>query len=522
MAKTPDLNYSPMLQPNKHHSSAAGLKTALVLLCCLLTCLSFFPLTSAAQDVRLRSCRMRTARQAHHGDTNLAKRRAQTGAKYIGDRRQLVVMASFSDQDFATDDYLLLWDDIFNAEDYSKEPFVGSVYDYFCAQSYGQLRLHFDLVPLTVGPRVRYHSTDEDDENSQYLIYDIAHMLATMDIDWPAYDWDADGYIDQLLVIYAGRGMNDGGDSITIWPHQWWLSEHIDPETNLPAQPRQITTDDGSTYTIDTYCAVQELDSKDSYGTFGTLCHEYSHCFGLPDFYYGSTSFVGAWDIMDYGNFNGGGYRPCGYSAHERWFMGWLKLTELKEPTTVSGMAALGDEPQAYLIRSGGNDDEYYIVENRQQTGWDEGLPGSGILVFHVDFDYDVWMGYSEWPNTELYRRYDIFAANNKRTRTGRKGWGYPFETNDSLTDTSTPAATLNSDNSDGTRLMHKPLTAMTVDGGLASFDFMGGRVATAIGSANSDKDAPDVIYDLSGRRIRRTGIARGLYIVNGRKKAFY
>jgi len=46
--------------------------------------------------------------------------------------------------------------------------------------------------------------------------------------------------------------------------------------------------------------------------------------------------------------------------------------------------------------------------------------------------------------------------------------------------------------------------------------------LATAIGSASRDSDAPDVIYDLSGRRIRRTGIARGLYIVNGRKKAFY
>jgi len=505
----------------KAHSSqfkAQGtrLKAAFVLLFYFFTFLSF-PLPSAAQDFMLRNCRMRPVQHEHHRDMHPGMRRSQQVGKYVGERRQLVVLATFSDKDFSADDPVALWGNIFNAVDYSEAPFVGSVHDYFYAQSYGQLSLTFDLLHLTVGPLTRYHSTSLNDENSQFLIFDIADQLATIDIDWPAYDWDGDGNIDQLLVIYAGKGQNAGGGSNTIWPHQWWLSEHVDPATGETCQPRQVTAADGSTYIIDSYCVVQELDSDNSYGTFGTICHEYTHCFGFPDFYNGS-SYVSSWDLMDYGNNNGGGYRPCGYSAHERWLMGWLTPVELSEPATVSGMAALADEPQAYLIRNDGYADEYYIVENRQRTGWDAGLPGSGIVVFHIDYDNEAWTGITYMPNTATHQRYIIVAANNRFYTSYRSGWSYPYETNDCLTDTSTPAATLLNDNSDGTRLMHKPLTAMKVDGALASFDFMGGKGESAIRTVRTASDAPDVIYDMSGRRIRRPDISPGLYIVNGRK----
>jgi M6 family metalloprotease-like protein len=99
---------------------------------------------------------------------------------------------------------------------------------------------------------------------------------------------------------------------------------------------------------------------------------------------------------MDYGNYNGNGYCPAGYSAHERWLMGWLTPTELTSATTVTDMPALNDKPQAYLIRNDGFENEYYLVENRQQKGWDTNIPGKGILIFHIDYDPTLWVSVKE------------------------------------------------------------------------------------------------------------------------------
>jgi hypothetical protein len=210
--------------------------------------------------------------------------------------------------------------------------------------------------------------------------------------------------------------------------------------------------------------------------SFGTICHEYSHCFGFPDFYRGSKKYVSDWDLMDSGNYNDKGFCPACYSAHERWLMGWLTPTELEYDRTVTNMPALVDEGVAYLIRNEGYADEYYIVENRQQTGWDSNLPGSGIIIFHIDYDPSIWTSIYDTPNSNKIQRYTIFKADDGWTVSDR-GWAYPYLGNDSLTNLSTPAATLNKENTDGTKLMNKSLYDMTVEGGLASFRFVDGPV---------------------------------------------
>lgn len=213
---------------------------------------------------------------------------------------------------------------------------------------------------------------------------------------------------------------------------------------------------------------------------------------------------------MDYGNYNGGGYRPAGYSAHERWLMGWLEPIELTAATTVSSVPALNDQPQAYLIRNDGYDNEYYIVENRQQQGWDSSLPGSGLVVFHVDFDPDVWTSVLTCPNHPDYRdddgqivpaieRYNLFHANNS---TSYSKWPYPYNSNDSLTNTSVPAATLNNANTDGSMLMNKSLYDMRVENGLASFRFANGH-ETAVAAIEAE-GTPQILYRLGPIMILR------------------
>jgi len=451
-------------------------------------------MTAAADDaVSLRGCRQAKVRQT--SPVCRAPRRAGAQNPFVGDRRQLVVLASFSDQQFKDSDPLGLWNRIFNEENLKESPFYGSVHDYFYAQSYGQLRLTFDLHEIALSEsRLKYRSTSQDDENSKYLVSDLADVLKPLDIDWSQYDWNGDGYVDQLLIVYAGKGQNAGGGSNTIWPHQWWMSQH---EGTAPIP----VTSGGKEYLIDCYCCVQELYSGNDYGSFGTICHEYSHCFGFPDYYYGSTSYVHSWDLMDYGNNNNGGFCPPNYSAHERWQMGWLTPVELTEGTTVTGMSAAGDQPEAYLIRNDGHGDEYYMVENRQMTGWDQSLPNSGLVVFHINYDEDVWK--TGMPNSPNLQRYTIIPANNSTNYFFRSGWPYPNNGNDALTDESTPAATLHYANSGGQKLMSKPLTHITVTDGVASFDFMGGT-SDISQYPTPVAQRPVTLYDLGPIRIVR------------------
>ncbi len=461
-------------------------------------------LTATAQDAIIRrGCRVGTPRPE-----GMALRRGAPGGQpkqtggdfYHGERHQLTVLVEFADRAFKGDEAATVtqWNKIFNAVNLTEYPFKGSVHDYFLAQSYDDFSVFFDLVYVTVkGNAEKYASTAADDENSQYLVQDIIDTLLKTrdDIDWSLYDWNGDGFVNQLLIVYAGHGMNEFTSATDlIWPHQWWMSEHRkDRQKGVYCDPIPVSYG-GKQYKVDCYCALAELTKNDDYGSFGTICHEYTHCFGFPDFYgpnsHGNTvSYVYEWDLMDAGNYNGNGYQPAGYSAHERWFMGWLTPTELKESTTITNMPALANEGRAYLIRNDGQENEYYIIENRQKTGWDTSLPGSGLLVFHIDYDPTLWTSVTDWVNKYDAQHYMLFYANDGGSK---NYWSYPYFNNNSLTNTSTPAATLWHENSDGTKLMNKPLTQMTVTGGLASFKFMEG---TAVELPTMSNVAPQPIY---------------------------
>jgi len=463
--------------------------------------LSLVTLTAVAQEnISLQGCRRGTPRsQSIHLHRGGIDARIPGGDFYHGERHQLTILVAFNDRLFQGDEAATLekWNKIFNAENLVEEPFKGSVHDYFFSQSYGKFNIIFDLLYLQIsGDAKKYASTYSHDENSQYMVQDIMEMLKNRDdIDWGKYDWNGNGYINQLLIVYAGEGMNAGGGSNTIWPHQWWMSEHLkDWQQDVYCDPIPVSSG-GKDYLVDCYCCVQEeVNTMTSTTSFGTICHEYSHCFGFPDFYYqGGIEVVGEWDIMDYGNYTGRGYQPVGYSAHERWLMGWLTPIELTSTTSVVNMPALADEGRAYLIRNDGYQNEYYIVENRQPTGWDACIPGNGILVYHIDFDPSIWTSTTTFPNSKDYKRYELFHANNNTSIIDLEEWAYPFEGNNSLTNTSSPAAVLIHENSDGTKLMSKPITNMKVTSRLASFDF---DVTTDISEVTT-KGADKLLYRL-------------------------
>lgn len=394
------------------------------------------------------------------------------GIGVTGKRKGLVILVNFKDKKMQSKHTQAEWNDYFNKVGYNKYGNNGSVHDYFYAQSYGKLDLEFDVIgPVTVSKNMASYGANDaqgNDIDPAGMIKEACELAyAKEKMDMSQYDWDGDGAVDQVYVIYAGYGEAAGGDANTIWPHEWDIQGG---GYSLVLGGQRIRT----------YACSSELNG--GYGTdisgIGTACHEFSHCMGIPDFYDtagGGCFGMDAWDLMDYGSYGGDGYEPTGYNTYEKWVSGWIEPTILTEPCYIKNMKPLSDAPEACVVFNEANKNEYYIFENRQLKGTDVALPNHGMLVIHVDYDQKVWFD-NEVNNTYNHQRFTVVPADNKLTSETVTGDTYPGTTKSTeLTDTSKPAATLFNANSDGRKFLGKPVTEITEKDGLISFTFMGG-----------------------------------------------
>ena len=394
------------------------------------------------------------------------------GIGVTGKRKGLVILVNFKDKKMQSKHTQAEWNDYFNKVGYNKYGNNGSVHDYFYAQSYGKLDLEFDVIgPVTVSKNMASYGANDaqgNDIDPAGMIKEACELAyAKEKMDMSQYDWDGDGAVDQVYVIYAGYGEAAGGEANTIWPHEWDIQGG---GYSLVLGGQRIRT----------YACSSELNG--GYGTdisgIGTACHEFSHCMGIPDFYDtagGGCFGMDAWDLMDYGSYGGDGYEPTGYNTYEKWVSGWIEPTILTAPCYIKNMKPLSDAPEACVVFNEANKNEYYIFENRQLKGTDVALPNHGMLVIHVDYDQKVWFD-NEVNNTSNHQRFTVVPADNKLTPETVTGDTYPGTTKSTeLTDTSKPAATLFNANSDGRKFLGKPVTEITEKDGLISFTFMGG-----------------------------------------------
>ena len=395
-----------------------------------------------------------------------------------------VILVQFSDYEFTFEQGDV--NDLFNATDYTgpANPFTGStpgsLRQYYISQSDSAFTPNFVVSSIvTLDKPMSYYGGNnykDEDKNPQQMIIDACLKLEG-EMDFSIFDNDGDGEVEFLYCLYAGYSEAAGADEETIWPHQWYLS----------SQKGAIYVDGVK---IDCYACSSELslnaDYADNYGVnltgIGSCCHEFSHCLGLPDFYdtKNDTPAFGMdyWDIMDYGCYNAEGYVPVGYSAYERDFMGWRKLPVLdtKGDYTLEALTAGG---HGYKIMNENNYNEYYILENRQQEGWDRYIFNSGMVITHVDYESSAWR-YNTVNVDKNHQRYTIIPADGKTTtyyeatsaaeyREGLQGDIWPGITNNTeLTDESTPAATVFKGG-----YMGKPITNIKEENGIVSFSFM-------------------------------------------------
>ena len=408
-------------------------------------------------------------------------RKAQASNVFQGTKKGLVILAEFTNSKFKSGHDLALYRRIANEVNYSDNNFRGSIKDYFKAQSHGQFELDFDVAGICQlqHPYAYYgkNNSQKEDVKPGEMVAEACLWAHEHGINFSKYDWNGDGEVDQVFVLYAGHGEASYKDANTIWPHMYYLS--------ASDYGKSLSLDG---VTVDTYACSSELNGDGNLDGIGTFCHEFSHCMGFPDLYdtsYAGWFGMGDFDLMCSGSYNGDSKCPAGYSAYEKAECGWLTLkdmTNIEQETSIVGVQPMSADGDAYIIKNKGHKDEYYILENRQKTGWDSYLPASGLMITHVDYDADIW----DWnmPNTSGkyedangntktndHQRLTIFRAGNSSSDYGDSSDLYPYRSNNTLTKTSSPAATLYNTNSNGSKYMHVAIKDIAIaSDGTASF----------------------------------------------------
>ncbi len=440
-------------------------------------------------------------------EENLAKAkantRAQTGMKHLlnidgfpttGEMHGLILLVNFANVKMLEKHTVEVFDRKMNEEGCTLYNATGSARDYFIDQSWGQFQPTFDVCGIIeLDNNFSYYGHNNgfgQDDTAQLMIKEACEKAHDqMGVDFSKYDYDNDGYVDFVYVIFAGYAESYGAPAETIWPHA----------SNLEAYGINLELDGKK---VDKYACSSELkyNSGETIEGIGTFCHEFSHVLGLPDAYNvrnAGDPQLGRWDVMDQGNYNNESNTPASYSAYERKQVGWMDFTPLEEPQRGVELKELNENRSAYIITTK-DDNEFFTLENRQQVGWDKYLPGHGLMVFHVEFERSMWE--ANGVNAGIYPRYDLVEADGTQG-TGAASDLFPGTDNVTcLTDFSTPNMLMHDGTPVGKGLTH--INENEVDGGglrVVTFNFMHERLATPVALEATEVTANSFVANWEG-----------------------
>ncbi len=330
----------------------------------------------------------------------------------------LIILAEFADVKFTygKEDFV----NMLTQSGYDRNGAIGSAKEYFDEQFGGSIEFDFDVSPIiTLTKNVAYYGRNDakgNDLRAEYMIYD-ACVGADEYIDFSLYDDDKNGWVDNVFVFFAGADEAEGAGDDRIWSHAW----------NLRSADKSLTLDGVN---VGSYACTAELAKipvgmryKEVLAGIGVFCHEYFHTFGIPDFY--DTDYEGSggramamWmttSLMDAGNQNNSGNTPPYLNAIERDYLG------LTKPITIKSNGSYTLEPihlngQYYRIDTD-NKDEYYILECRSNSKWDEYIGGNGMLVYHIDKSSRNTGASETYEKEQLtaYERWEIYNEVNCR-----------------------------------------------------------------------------------------------------------
>ncbi len=256
--------------------------------------------------------------------------------------------------------------------------------------------------------------------------------LAKVDpyVDFASFDQNGDSYIStnelHIIVVFAGYERAISICTPSVWAH--WASF---PEATAPALDGVWVADYSG---HGGYIQIGELHGmsvcgvpphgNDHISAIGTPAHELGHSLWLPDEYDvdATSAGIGAWGLMSGGSWNWNpatfvlGDSPAHPSPWDKWYQGWLTPYPVTSFMTVAvpQIEDIPVMPPVYMLftnppdynpfppnnepgtvdwkfdpfsgnnMAGSGQGEYFLVENRQQVGYDIGLPGCGLLIWHI------------------------------------------------------------------------------------------------------------------------------------------
>ena len=519
------------------------------------------------QRVKREACIRRDGEQSSPSEMSRVKLHHKDAALQAKGTPEIVVcLANMSDARFsvaATEAELkALFDRFFNGQGVQGQigHNVYSVYEYFEKNSMGQFTPHFNIMePVSV------EMTLSAAKNNRAGFRNAALSALAPQIVGRVGDFDTngDGKVDGVIIVFADAGANTGGAG----PHAccWDVAASIG----------------GVSYA--TQLLVPELLQEGVLNGIGVCVHEMSHMLGLPDMYDNNGSGYVApgmdvWSLMDYGEYVNAGFSPTPFTAYEKSYFGWITLKELSEPVTVTSLKSVAAGGDAYIVYNEADRGEYYILENRTYAGTGGDLMhkplcdryGDGLMIYHIDEDEGAWSSnrvnvdparqrITIVPANGHFELLDNFKVGGSYTPEGKRKYyselaGHTWPLKDTFSsrdikdgaidvieyfgirgnnelndeervegDRVSPAAVLYNPNSDGEKLMHKPITDIVQNtDNTVSFKFMGGgdddtSVCDIVDSA------PELyeVYNVSGQRVdvgRGHGQTKGVFIMRDSK----
>lgn len=238
------------------------------------------------------------------------------------------------------------------------------------------------------------------------LVYDV-YLKCRDDVNFSDFS--------TLAIFHAGVGQDF---SITLDNTPFDIqSAYLDApflQQNLPADQWQSLKNAGIEHVLILPETQNQLNIK--LGVTGTFALLFGSRIGLPSLYNTDTgkSVIGKFGLMDQGSANGNGVAPAPPCAWTKIYAGWASSRLASEAGQFWVRSPEINTAVPTIVKIPINNSEYYLVENRQrktrtsnlqqfivgfdtlyvqrQNGvitkvdeYDAGLPGDGLLIWHID-----------------------------------------------------------------------------------------------------------------------------------------
>ena len=465
-----------------------------------------------------------------------------------GNHKILVILANFKDIPFSVNSPKNAFNEFFNSEngftDYGNGNKLnyGSVKQYFEKMSTNAFSPIFDVHgPINLPNSMKVYggsmTTSNNDQDKHKLVADALAQLSDSISDASEYDSDGDGYIDCVCIISAYLGQNNGGTGSCVWA--------CTGTTYGTFGGKKVGWFSLSSELYPAY--VDKEKTRMQINGIGVACHELTHALGLPDIYPIANSAhidnqeMELWDLMDGGEYANNSYTPTPYTAWEKKQMDWnVDIVDLNESKTIIMNKTTEEGGSVYKIQNSKKANEYFLIENIQQTGWNSGAQYHGLQIYHVNDQDSInldthlndtpgkpGMGIvpADGNSMSSYLRTSDTAYEEQHKGDLFPGTSNITVLNDTLglpnfywytEDTSNEKATFNN----CYYKVNKALKNITEKDGTITFDYVNDFTTNINNIYTDNKNNTIRIYTIDGRYIGDSisSLQKGIYIINNKK----